>query len=84
VISHLCVVPSVVPDVFHDVVIDHFFGCCAHGFVPALCVLKIQSPSRIRAVSVSKLVSVSSLPRHRRRPTSRFPIAADCSRRNAC
>jgi hypothetical protein len=37
-ISHLCVVPLVVPDVFHDVVIDHFFGCCGHRRVP-VCVL---------------------------------------------
>ena len=53
VISHLCVVAAIVPKVFHDVVIDHFFGCCAHSFVPALCVcvcvLKIRSPSRLGA-----------------------------------
>jgi hypothetical protein len=34
VISHLRVAAAVVPDVFHHVVVDHFFGCCAHSFVP--------------------------------------------------
>jgi hypothetical protein len=50
VISHLCVIAPVVPKVFHDVIGDHFFVCCGHRFVPVLCVLKIRSPSRLRAV----------------------------------